>query len=346
MAGELLHKEIFEQPGVIERLMLEESDKINLIGREIRGSFDYVLIAARGTSDNAARYAKYLFGERNGITVALAAPSLYTVYQHPPRMEGALVMAISQSGYSPDVISVLQEARSQGCPTIAVTNTYNSPLEGAADHTIYLHAGDEEAVAATKTYTASLAVMAMLSECLHSGEVLSSHIKRLPVWMRTAMEMNSGLLDQVLLFSEMDHCFVISRGYEYATVYEISLKLKELTLTIAEPYSSADFMHGPIALMHPDSYVISIAPPGLMHSDIHQLIIKMKGAGARLLLVADDSELLGLADLAMPIQTGVPDWLFPIVSVLPGQLLALGLAKAKNLDPDHPDGLTKITRTW
>ncbi len=159
----VLESEILEQPQVIQRLIERESEDIARISSELRDTFEYVVIAARGTSDNAARYAKYLFGAHNQLQIALATPSLFTLYDKPPNFSGALVVGISQSGQSPDVTAVLKEANQQGCPTLAITNYADSPLAQAAKHTILLHAGDEKAVAATKTYTASLVSIALLS---------------------------------------------------------------------------------------------------------------------------------------------------------------------------------------
>jgi len=346
MNGEILEYEINEQPDVIERLIEFESRNIKNIVREVRDSFDNIMIAARGTSDNAARYAKYLFGKRNAISVALAAPSLFTVYKHPPKFGRALVLAISQSGHSPDVISVVKEAKNQGKPTIAITNDQKSPLAEMADYAIDIRAGEEKAVAATKTYTTSLTALAMMSAFLRGETLNDTKIQQLPAWIRETLIQNSQLTSQMEKFYEMDKCIVISRGYDYATAFELSLKLKELTYTNAEPYSSADFMHGPIALLHDGSPVIVIAPPGNMLEDIQQLLAKVKSLGVRVFGISNNREILKHVDIKIPVREGLPDWLFPVVSIVPGQLMALGLARAKELDPDHPKGLKKVTETW
>jgi glutamine---fructose-6-phosphate transaminase (isomerizing) len=156
MKNSILYSEICEQPAVISELLQQERQNVSQIARAIAGKFDYVVIAARGTSDNAARYAQYLFGAHNSLQVALATPSLFSIYKTPPNLDHALVIAVSQSGQSPDIVSVITEAARQGRPTIAITNDSASPLSAAAGHVIPLHAAQEKAVAATKTYTSSL----------------------------------------------------------------------------------------------------------------------------------------------------------------------------------------------
>ncbi len=346
MNGEILEHEINEQPDVIEQLIAHESGNISHIVEKVRDSFDYVMIAARGTSDNAARYAKYLFGERNAIPVALAAPSLFTVYKRPPQLGRALVLAISQSGHSPDVISVVKEAKDQGKPTIAITNDYGSPLAKTADYTINIRAGEEKSVAATKTYTTTLSALAMISIFIKGKTLADTKIQQLPAWMRETLNENFQLTAQMGDYFETDKCIVVSRGYDYSTAFELSLKLKELTCTNAEPYSSADFMHGPITLLNNGSPVVVISPPVSMFDDINQLIAKVKRYGVRIFGISDNQEILKQVDIKMPVCEGLPEWLFPIVSIIPGQLMSLGLARAKKLDPDHPKGLTKVTETW
>jgi glucosamine--fructose-6-phosphate aminotransferase (isomerizing) len=346
MTGEILEREILEQPEVIRRLFDCESDHIRAISDDLRGSFDYIVLAARGTSDNAARYAKYLLGARNQIPVALATPSLFTLYKQPPQMKHALVVGVSQSGRPPDIVSVVQEAREQGRPTLALTNSLDSPLGEDADHVINLNAGDEEAVAATKTYTASLAAFALLSAHLNADREALSRIERLPADIEKTLDENAAIRSRAERYKSIDQCVVIGRGYNYATAFEISLKIQELTQTVAQPYSSADFLHGPVALIRRDFPVLVIATPGAVFEDVRALLRRLQESQAEILLIAEHEGLLRDAQLAMPIPKDVPEWLSPLVTVLPGQLFGLGLARAKGLNPDQPLGLTKITETW
>ena len=161
--NKILIKEILEQPEVLNNFIQNQSKNVADICEKVKGKFDYILIAARGTSDNAARYAQYLLGSYNEIQVALATPSLYTTYQTPPSLKGALVIGISQSGQSPDIVSVISTANKQGRPTICITNDPTSPLALEADYVIPLGCGVEKAIAATKTYTSTLSALSLLS---------------------------------------------------------------------------------------------------------------------------------------------------------------------------------------
>lgn len=345
MKASILHNEIMEQPQVVRRLIGEEGSHVAQIAQELGGKFDYMLIAARGTSDNAARYAQYLFGVYNHLPVALATPSLFTLYHEPPRLGKALVVAISQSGQSPDIVEVVAEAGRQGRPTIAITNDPHSPLAAQAAHVIPLQTGPERAVAATKTYTASLAALALFSTMLKSDEPRLNQLDQMPGFMEQTLSGLDEALARVERYRYMDHCTVIGRGFNYSTAFETALKIKELTRTVAEPYSSADFRHGPIAMVRDGFPVIVVAPSGAVAADVSDLVFDLKQRGGELLLISDDRALLELAHLALPIPTGLPEWLTPLVAVLPGQLFALALTWAKGYDPDRPAGITKVTET-
>jgi glucosamine--fructose-6-phosphate aminotransferase (isomerizing) len=342
----IMESEILEQPAVITRLLERETENVSRVAANLRGRFDYVVIAARGTSDNAARYAKYLLGAHNQLPVALATPSLFTMYQQPPKLDGALVIGISQSGQSPDIVSVVAEGARQSRPTLAITNDPKSPLAQTAEHCIPLHAGAERAVAATKTYTASLASLALFSVFLadDAGDRMNE-LHRLPERLSQTLAGLMPLLPRVERYRYISHCVVIGRGYNYATSFEIALKVKELTRVVAEPYSSADFRHGPIALVDEGFPVILVAPQGAVFSDICDLITELGHLGAEQLIITEDARMLEEADLALPLPAEVPEWLTPLVAVLPGQLFAMTLAQVRGLDPDQPVGLSKVTET-
>lgn len=345
MSASILEQEINEQPEAIQRLFDQEADHAQHLAASLRDRFNYVVIAARGTSDNAARYAQYTFGVYNRLPVALATPSLFTLYERPPLLTGALVIGISQSGQSPDIGAVISEGRRQGQPTIAITNDPTSPLAQAAEHVIPLHAGPEQAVAATKTYTTSLGALALLSAALAADNERLAQLQRLPQLMSQALLNLAPVMVRVERYRYMAHCVVIGRGYNYATAFEIALKIKELTRTVAEPYSSADFRHGPIAMVGQGFPVLVVAPSGTVSDDIRVLVGDLKGLGSELLLISEDASLLGQAQLPMPLPAGLPEWLTPLVAVLPGQLFSLALAQAKGLSPDQPAGLKKVTET-
>jgi len=351
----VLESEIREQPSVLRHLLESETDKILSVADSLRNtnadksdrpySFDYVVIAARGSSDNAARYAQYLFGYHNRLPVALATASLFTMYRKPPRMGKALVIGISQSGQSPDIVEVLAEGRRQGQATVAITNDPSSPLAQASECVIDLKTGPEKSVAATKTYTASLGALALLSAALEHDRDRLEQLRRIPGIMESAFPGILKALDRVERYRYMSHCVVIGRGFKYATVFEVALKIKELTRTITEPYSSADFLHGPIAMVRGGFPVMLIAPSGAVFDDIRHLITTLKKSDAELLVISDDSSLLRDGNTACPIPEGIPEWLSPLVAVIPGQFFAMTLAHAKGLNPDHPEGLKKVTET-
>ena len=341
----ILEKEILQQPEVIKRLLEMETNHVADLVKRLIGRFDYIMIAARGTSDNAARYAQYLFGARNRIPVGLATPSLFTLYKSPPSLNGALVIAISQSGQSPDIIEVIAEGKRQGRPTLAIVNHHDSPLANLADHVILLHAETEQAVAATKTYIASLAAMALLSTALMNDQQAYSELCKIPDWIEHTFDLVAPTLNRVERYRYMTHCAVIGRGYNYSTAFEIALKIKELTQTIAEPYSSADFRHGPIAMVRNGFPVVLVAPLGYVHSDLQDLVQELRSLDSELLIISDDQYLLNHAHFSLPIPAGIPEWLSPLVTVIPGQLFSLRLAISKGLDPNQPEGLTKVTKT-
>jgi glucosamine--fructose-6-phosphate aminotransferase (isomerizing) len=341
----ILEREILQQPETIRRFLQNEQENTQKIVNAVRGRFTYILIAARGTSDNAARYAQYLFGVHHHIQVALATPSLFTMYGTPPNLDGAFVIGISQSGQSPDIVAVLAEARKQGRPTLAITNDPGSPLAVVSDHVLPLGAGPEQAVAATKTYTSSLAALALLSCCMHENPQNLEALLSIPEHLQQTLNGLVPSLSRVERYRYITQCAVIGRGLNYATAYEVALKIKELTTVTAEAYSSADFRHGPIATARPGFPVIVVAPRGAVSQDILSLIHELQQRKAELLMISDDSQALAAANLPLPFATGLPEWLTPIVAVVPGQRFALQLTLEKGLNPDQPEGLHKVTET-
>ena len=255
-----MHNEIHQQPDVFRRILADNAEPISDVVRSLAtADFAYVVIAARGTSDNAARYAKYLWGSHNRLPVALAAPSLFTSYQSPPDLGHSLVVGISQSGQSPDLIEVLAEGRRQRRPTVAITNRPESPLAAKADLVIDIKAGDEHAVAATKTYTAQLLAVAMMSDVMDRGAI-SDELHRAPDLMADVLQTEQLIIDIAKDFADLRSCAILGRGYNHSTAFEWALKLQEITYALAHPYSTADFRHGPIAVVEPGFSVMAAAP--------------------------------------------------------------------------------------
>lgn len=340
-----LEQEILSQPEILEQL-LKDWETVEKAADAIRQRGPcYAVLAARGSSDNAARYGQYLLGAVNGLPVALATPSLFTLYRQPPRLSEALVIAVSQSGQSPDIVAVVEEGRRQGALTLAITNDPDSPLARAAEHVVPLRAGAECSVAATKTYTASLAALAMLSTALAQSPEMAADLRKVPGWVREVVQKMEEVRRASERYRYMEACVVISRGYNYATAYEIALKLKELTYVLAEPYSSADFQHGPVALVERGFPVIAVVPEGKVTAEMEAFLGQLKEREAELVVISARREALAMAQTPLPIPAGIPEWLSPIVAVIPGQMFALGLTLARGLDPDHPRGLRKVTLT-
>jgi glucosamine--fructose-6-phosphate aminotransferase (isomerizing) len=341
-----LEREIHEQPEVVATLLEKERSNARRIAAVLaKREFHYVVIAARGTSDNAARYAQYLLGACNRLPVGLATPSLFSVYRKPPLLRGALVAGISQSGQSQDIVAVLAEGRRQGAPTLAITNDLDSPLASQADFVLPLHAGEERAVAATKTYTAQLAALALLSCALEGDDERLVALEQIPQVVTEVLADEGQVAGTVERYRYMETCVVLGRGYNYATAFEIALKLKELNYLIAESYSSADFMHGPIAVVGSGFPSLLVAPGGPMFDTMHRFGLELKSRGSELLVISDQESLLAEAVSPLPLPSGVPEWLSPLVAIVPGQLFALHLTLAKGNDPDRPAGLQKVTIT-
>jgi len=336
--------EILQQPDVVARI-LERGEVFDRLGHAIRDAApEHVVIAARGTSDHAAIYAQYLIGVRLRIPVALAAPSIVSLYGVEPRFAHSLVIGISQSGASPDVVNVLDAARRQGTPTIAITNEPGSALAGAAEHVIELGAGPERAVAATKTYTAELVSIARLVAAI-SGEE-DEGLRELPGALARALETEAEARDAAAGHADMRTCSVLGRGFEYATTREWALKLKELARVVADPYSAADFRHGPLALVEPGFAVLAVATSGAVAEDLVALLHQMRDElGADLVVLSDRSDIRALGRFGIGLPDRLPDHLAPVVSIVPAQLFAYHLTLSRGLDPDAPRHISKVTRT-
>jgi len=342
-----LYKEILEQKDLFNQLYSIQKDNIVEIANVIKEySPKFIFLAARGTSDNAGRYANYLWGSNNKLPVALATPSLFTFYEKPPRLEGSLVVGISQSGQSPDIVKVLEEGRRQGQLTLAITNSPDSPLADIAEYTIDICAGLETAVAATKTYTAELMSIALLSVILKGEEEQLMNLKNISTWIKQVLTLDDQIARIAERYRYMNQCVVIGRGYNYATAFEWSLKLKEMTYTIAEPYSSADFRHGPIAMIERGFPIMAVAPNGYVFEDIRELLYGLKNdLGAELLVISDHQAALDLAQSPLALPEGIPEWLTPLVAIIPAQLFAYYLTLVKGFDADHPRTIQKVTET-
>jgi len=364
--------EIQEQPAALRRTLTNTADAARQVALEAQQrNVDLVILAARGTSDHAALYAQYLFQYLNGIPVALATPSLYTLYGVSPRLERALVIGISQSGESTDIVEVVARAREAGALTVGITNQEGSALTTTAQHALLCHAGLERSVAATKTYTTTCAALAMLAAFMPGGEPLRDGIQQIPELVTAALQSEQLIARVAERYVHARDCVVLGRVFQYSTARETALKLEETCYVVATPFSSADFRHGPAALVERGLPVIVFAPPGRTHADSLALLQWLRERGADCLVIAEEERLLELATVAVPltlpslsgelarrtgatvggkelandVRTSISELLAPLAYIVPGQLFAHYLALHKGLNPDQPRGLTKITRT-
>jgi glutamine---fructose-6-phosphate transaminase (isomerizing) len=341
--GYVLAQEIASQPEVVERFIGANRPVVERIVERL-GDFSYVVVAARGSSDHVGEYARYLLPMLWGTPVAPSTPSLHTHYKTPPRFDHALVVGISQSGQSPDVVSVLQEARQQGRPTLAITNDANSPLALMSDHVIPLGAGTERSIAATKTYTCQLAAMALLAVVKNGSSEKWRELQALPEAMQKTLALSrAAAATHGERWKAVQRCLIFARGINLGTAHEIALKLREVLRLQTQAFSAADFRHGSVVLLEPGLPTLVIAPGDAARGDILDLTKTLSASGADVLVIGEES-VPGCGWL--PLASGVPSWLSPLTAVLPAQLLALSMADNKGIDADRPVGLSaKVVKT-
>lgn len=341
-----MHAEIHEQPEVLRRIAAWEWSAIQETVQAVRQrGIQYVILAARGTSDHAAQYFKYLFEIENGIPCGLAAPSVVTLYRARLNLQGALVVGISQSGQAPDVIEYLNHARMQGALTLAITNDPQSPLAQTADLALNLHAGEERAVAATKTYTGTLSVIYLLSEALKDNPRAPESLAETAEQMQQVLQLDATIEAAVDRYRYMRECVALARGINQCTAMETALKLIETCYVLCKPYSVADFMHGPFALIEPGFPCLLFAPDGATYPTVLESAHKLREGGAETITFAHQPEILRLARTPIEVPIAVSETVSPIVYAVLGQLFAYHLALARDLNPDQPRGLQKVTRT-
>ena len=341
-----LESELREQPSALATLLDRETGRAREIAAAFRrDDIHYILIASRGSSSNAARYAQYLLGRANRVPVMFATPSLYTIYEQPPRLDGAIVIGISQSGASPDVAAVLAEARRQGRPTIALTNDAASPLAQQADAVLPLNAGEERAVAATKTYLNSVGAVALLFAAIAEDELALDELKAMPAILEQQVTLSLGTAPDLGEYRDAVGATVVARGVNYGTAYEIALKIRELSGLVVEAYSPADLLHGPIAAIQPGWPVFVVAPTGPARPSVEEVVAPLKERGARVVAISDVTAVLRRAHTKLELVPRVPEWLSPLTAVIPGQVTAMHLAQLRGLDIDSPRSLRKITLT-
>lgn len=347
-------EEIRQQPAALERTLQRELPRLGGLRRTLEKRRPrMILLAARGTSDNAAQFGRYLLEITSGIPAALAAPSIFTLYRAAPDLSETLVVAISQSGESTDTNLVLEAARSRGALTVGITNEARSTLASLAQHTILVHAGRERSVAATKTYTGQLLALYLLANAL-GARIRTEQLQRLPELAAAALELETEIAGLSERYRFMNDAAVVGRGLNYANALEFGLKLMETCYVVAERFSSADFLHGPIAMVERSFPVFVFAPAGVTWEAMRQVLERLARRKAETLLITDESNRAarqcGLRAVCIGLSLARrrlrPEDLYtPIPYIIPGQLFAASLAHCKGLDPDRPRGLSKVTRT-
>ncbi len=339
----LMLDEIFEQPAVLEGTLSAEREKYTKLGAFIqKKDIDLVVIAARGSSDNAALFGRYLIEVTTGIPVSLAAPSVYTLYDAKLNLNRALVIGVSQSGEGVDVNLVLDKAKKAGAFTLGITNTGGSAITNIVDETLLIHAGREKSVAATKTYTGQMLHFYMLASALGGKD---HGVEKIPNFANLSLELKDKVADLVDRYVFMENCVVVGRGMNYGNSYELALKLMETCYVVAERFSSADFFHGPLAIVERRFPVVMFAPTGVTQKSSIELIKRLHELGADCLSITNDEKIARLAPNSLQLSPEIDEFLSPIPFIIPAQLFAALLSEAKGLDPDAPRSLEKVTKT-
>ncbi len=340
-------EEIRQQPAALEKTLAAELKRVDGFKRLIeRKRPRLVVLAARGTSDNAALFGRYLLEITTGIPVSLAAPSVHTLYRAPMDYRDALVVGISQSGESTDTNRVLERAARLGAMTLAITNEKASTMAGIAGHVALVHAGKEKSIAATKTYTGQMLIFYLLAYTL-GGTIRLDELRRLPERVEEALKLQSEIAALSERYRFMNRAVVVARGLNYSNAFEFALKLMETCYVVAERFSSADFQHGPMALVERNLPLFVFAPPDVTWPAVRGVLEKVRGLKAESVVIADpgNRDALETATRAIRLPRKYGECFTPIPYIVPAQIFAACLATQKGLDPDKPRTLSKVTRT-
>ncbi|MER5464915.1 SIS domain-containing protein [Streptomyces sp. NPDC002668] len=342
--GRIMSGEMAEQPAVLRRILQEGAPKIREAAAAIAArSPRFVLLTARGTSDNAALYAKYLLEIQLGLPCGLTSMSTTTAYGARPDLTDVLVITVSQSGGSPDLVASTKAAREAGAVTLAVTNNADSPLAAVSEFHIDILAGEEKALPATKTYTASLLALYLFVEGLRGGDGAAAKI--LPELAAQTLSRQDEVRQLASRYRFAERMVITSRGYGYPTAKEAALKLMETSYIPALAYSGADLLHGPLAMVDNISPVIAVVTDGKGGEALQPVLDRLRDRGADLVVIGPKPQVdAASAGFVLPVD-GVPEELQPILEILPLQLLAYEVTIARGQDPDAPRALAKVTQT-
>jgi len=344
-AGRLMRKEIIEQPAAVTATLAAETDKIRQLAEQLRkNGVGHVLLVARGTSDNAAMYARYAFSVISHKITTMMATSLMTVYDVPFDFSNTLVLGISQSGQSAGVIDFVQSAKRQGALTCALTNTPDAPISRITDYSLCTHAREESSVPATKTYTTALSVLHQLATLWAGDPKRAKAIYDVPKWQQAVLAVEDEIKDHAERYRYMENCAVMGRGLSFCSALETALKLAQCCHVVPSPYSGVDFLHGPIASIEEGFPCFLFAPEGYALQSMSELVDALERRGAETVVISNNAAMLDRATIGLRMPQ-MPEEFAPMVEVVAGQLLALHLARHKRLNPDEPPGISKVTLT-
>ena len=342
----LMWEEIHEQPQVLENCRKANAEVIRKAVEEIKArDVQSVVIAARGTSDHAAIYGKYLFETLLGIPVVLAAPSVVTVYGGNLKLKNSLVIGISQSGKAGDAAEIIRAGNECGAVTLTITNYVDSPLATLSGYHLHCTAGDEKSVAATKTFTAQMYLLAMLAAELAGDASLKEKLGRVPQAVSEVFGLADAIEEMVKRYRFMKECFVLARGFNYPIAMESALKIQETSYIRAKAFATSDFYHGPMAMIEKDMPVIVFAPKGPSLKDVTEMITKLKESGADLLVISDSEDACAMGNCALRIPETESDFTSVYVNAAVAQMFACKLSLLRGLNPDEPRMLRKVTIT-
>ena len=337
--------EILEQPQALQRTLEAERGHARDFLKFARGRrFKMVVLVARGTSDNAAQFGRYLTEITTGIPVSLCAPSVHTLYRAQLDYSGPLVVGISQSGEGQDINMVLESAKRRGGYTVGITNERDSTMAGLVDEVFLVHAGKQRSVAATKTYTGQLILLYLVAAALGTTISLES-VSEIPGRVKETLNLIPELRGLVERYRYMNHCVVVGRGINYGNAYEFALKLMETCYVVAERFSSADFLHGPIALIERNFASFMFMPPGKTLKDLQGLTKRLAKLGAEVVAITGADTRIPGATRVIRVPGNIPEIYSPIPYIVPGQIFAALLAEVKGLNPDAPRSLRIVTQT-
>lgn len=339
MNGRLMAAEMAEQPAVLRALLLRQAEVADTVRGVLPRSCYGVTLLARGSSDNAALYGRYVLEMAMRRPAALASPSLHTLYNAGIDHSGFLAIAVSQSGQTPEIVSVLERMRNSGASTLAIVNRDDSPLAAVAAGVIDLGAGAEEAVPSTKTFTATLAVLAMVAAAAGAVPWADEELQSVPDAVSQVLADESHAIRVASVLDRCDRMLAIARGIMLAAASETALKIRETTSLFAEAASVADLRHGAIAGVTDRVPVLAFSGGGRPATDVETMAAELQARGVCVARISPDSD----ADLRLP--TAIPEALQPIPASVRGQQLALQTARSRGLDPDAPEGLSKVTLT-